>query len=156
MVRECTQAEQTRTYEDAEGNLKEIYVPKEDCPEEELFKMRISAGINFKGLGEIAVKVTGDNAPKPINKFEDSNLRELLMTNIKKSGYDVPTPIQKYGLPCIMGGRDLMGCAQTGSGKTAAFLLPIVNKLIASDADSNAGGRAAPQALIVKIGRAHV
>jgi len=149
MVRECTQAEQTRTYEDAEGNTKEIYVPKDDLPEEELFKMRITAGINFKGLGEIPVKVTGENVPKPITKFEDSNLRELLMTNIKKSGYDVPTPIQKYGLPCIMGGRDLMGCAQTGSGKTAAFLLPIINKLIASDADSNAGGRAAPQALIV-------
>ena len=150
MVRDCTQEEQTRTYEDAEGNQKEIYVPKPDCAEDDLFKMKISAGINFEKFGKIPVKVTGDNVPPPICSFQSAQLRDLLMENIQKSSYSVPTPIQKYGIPIIMAGRDMMGCAQTGSGKTAAFLIPIINKLIAANADHGAGGRAAcPQALIV-------
>jgi len=149
MVRECTQEEQTRTYEDAEGNQKEVYVPKADCPEDELFKLRISAGINFEKYKDIPVKVTGENVPPVIESFEGARLRDLLMENVKKSGYSVPTPIQKHGIPIISGGRDMMGCAQTGSGKTAAFLLPIVNKLIATNADSGAGGKACPQAVIV-------
>ena len=52
------------------------------------------------------------------------------MKNIERSGYNKPTPVQKYALSIIMKGRDLMGCAQTGSGKTAAFLLPVLNNLL--------------------------
>ena len=70
------------------------------------------------------MKIGGDNAPKPISSFEKMGLRQILMDNIEKSGYKKPTPIQKSAIPCIMAGRDLMACAQTGSGKTAAFLLP--------------------------------
>jgi len=149
MVRDCTQEEQTRQYTDAEGNEKEIYVPKADCPDEELFKAGISAGLNFSKYQKIPVKVTGENIPKHIEKFEDAGLRPLLMENIKKSGYTIPTPIQKYGIPIVQSARDMMGCAQTGSGKTASFLIPIINDLIASNADSNSGSRASPQCLIV-------
>lgn len=62
--------------------------------------------------------------PKPVAAFEAMGLRGILVDNVKKSGYVKPTPIQKTAIPCIMADRDLMGCAQTGSGKTAAFILP--------------------------------
>ena len=149
LVRECTEEEQTRTYTDAEGNEKEVFVPAPDAPVEELFKLGISAGLNFGAYKNIPVKVTGENAVSGIESFESAKLRPLLLENIKKSGYTTPTPIQKNGIPNILGGKDFMGCAQTGSGKTASYLIPIINSLIASNADSNSGAKAAPQALIV-------
>merc|ERR1711990_376687 len=88
------------------------------------------AGINFSKYEDIPVNVSGENAPKNIARFEEANLRPLLMENIKKSSYQVPTPIQKYSIPILMADRDLMGCAQTGSGKTASYLIPIINKLL--------------------------
>ena len=126
-----------------------VDLPAPDAPVEELFKLGISTGINFDSYLDIEVKQTGKNEVAEIKTFEEANLRPLLMENIQKSGYKTPTPIQKNGIPIILNGRDMMGCAQTGSGKTAAFLIPIVNSLIASNADSNSGSKASPQALIV-------
>lgn len=64
--------------------------------------------------------MSGENPPRPIDSFESANLRKYVLDNILKSGYTKPTPIQKHALPIIMNGRDLMGCAQTGSGKTVS------------------------------------
>ena len=50
--------------------------------------------------------------------FEDADIQETLKINVAKAQYDKPTPIQKWAIPVILAGRDLMGCAQTGSGKT--------------------------------------
>ena len=61
---------------------------------------------------------------------------------IKKAGYDEATPIQEASIPAALGGRDIIGTAQTGTGKTAAFVLPILNKLLE-------GRRNAARALIV-------
>jgi ATP-dependent RNA helicase RhlE len=65
-------------------------------------------------------------------QFSDLNLIEPLQQALKKSGYTTPTPIQVQAIPHLLLGKDLLGCAQTGTGKTAAFALPILNKLAQS------------------------
>jgi ATP-dependent RNA helicase RhlE len=64
-----------------------------------------------------------------INSFSELDLIEPLQTAVKVSGYTIPTPIQAQAIPILLQGKDLLGCAQTGTGKTAAFALPILNRL---------------------------
>ncbi|MBZ0275507.1 MAG: DEAD/DEAH box helicase [Anaerolineae bacterium] len=71
-------------------------------------------------------------------QFEDLQLIEPLLRAVHASGYTEPTPIQTQAIPYVMAGRDLLGCAQTGTGKTAAFALPIIQRLMAR---KPAGGR---------------
>ena len=106
-----------------------------------MFGTGISAGINFDQFDKIEVKVTGDDIEEilPLKDFETSGLRDFLMANVKRSGYTKPTPIQKYAIPIITANRDLMGCAQTGSGKTAAFILPILDKIMKGNDVSTPG-----------------
>ena len=66
--------------------------------------------------------------------FDSFCLHDSLIANIKRAGYETPTPIQAEAVPHVMEGRDLMGLAQTGTGKTAAFLLPILHRLITNPA----------------------
>ena len=80
MVRECSQEEQTRTYTNEEGKEIEIYIPKEDAPEEELFKRSIQAGINFSKYDNIPVQVTGENVVKEISSFEEAGSVKTLKT----------------------------------------------------------------------------
>ena len=63
--------------------------------------------------------------------FKDLGLASVLTDKCASMGYTEPTPIQKQAIPVVMNGRDMIACAETGTGKTAAFLLPILNKLIA-------------------------
>jgi len=79
--------------------------------------------MNFEDYENIQVKITGENTPKPINSFDEAQLRKLILENLKKCKYDKPTPIQKHAIPVIMAGRDLMATAQTGSGKTVSTVL---------------------------------
>lgn len=62
--------------------------------------------------------------------FESFNFNRKINAGITAAGYDTPTPIQIEAIPVIMQGRDMMGLAQTGTGKTAAFMLPILNRLL--------------------------
>ncbi|XP_046403350.1 ATP-dependent RNA helicase vasa-like [Ischnura elegans] len=110
---------------------REHYIPPEpsDMPEE-IFGSGISSGINFSKYDDIQIKVSGNQPPRSIESFRGSGLRPILVENIERCHYSKPTPVQKNAIPIIMGGRDLMACAQTGSGKTAAFLLPIIHNIL--------------------------
>ena len=61
--------------------------------------------------------------------FSDFNLDESLFNGLTAMGYKLPTPIQELSIPIILANRDLIACAQTGTGKTAAYLLPILHKI---------------------------
>jgi ATP-dependent RNA helicase RhlE len=65
-----------------------------------------------------------------VTQFSDLGLAEVLLRALSRQGYDTPTPIQAKAVPSLLKGRDLLGIAQTGTGKTAAFALPILNRLL--------------------------
>ena len=85
-------------------------------------------GINFSNYDDIPVEASGHDVPEAVTAFTNPPLDEHLLGNIKLARYAVPTPVQKYSIPIVMGGRDLMACAQTGSGKTGGFLFPILSQ----------------------------
>ncbi len=64
--------------------------------------------------------------------FQSLNIIEPILKSIEQEGYKIPTPIQKEAIPIVLQGTDLLGCAQTGTGKTAAFAIPILQLLLAS------------------------
>ncbi|XP_046393481.1 ATP-dependent RNA helicase DDX3X isoform X3 [Ischnura elegans] len=97
-----------------------------------------NTGINFNKYEDIPVEATGEDVPPHITSFEDIKMTEIIQNNIVLARYDKPTPVQKYAIPIIMGRRDLMACAQTGSGKTAAFLVPILNQMYENGPSPNA------------------
>ena len=70
-----------------------------------------------------------DTVPRPTNPLREFHLIPPLTEAVRDMGYTRPTPIQAEAIPVILAGRDLIGCASTGTGKTAAFLLPILQRL---------------------------
>lgn len=80
----------------------------------------VEVGTNFDKYQNIEVKVSGDSVPKHIESFKSSGLREVLIEKLARCNYTTPTPIQKYSIPVIINGRDMMASAQTGSGKTVS------------------------------------
>lgn len=70
------------------------------------------SGINFEKYDEIPVEATGAGVPDPILAFTNPPLDPVLIENIAYARYSVPTPVQKYSIPIVAGGRDLMACAQ--------------------------------------------
>jgi len=96
----------------------------------------------------------GDPCPDPIESFNEIAFPPRLGQNIELSNYVKPTPVQKYALPIVLSGGDLMACAQTGSGKTAAFLLPILHRLLSDGGPTppnsfNNRRKVYPQALVL-------
>lgn len=65
--------------------------------------------------------------------FENLKLIEPILKALQEEGYSTPTPIQEKSIPILLQGKDLLGCAQTGTGKTAAFSIPILQKLYKTD-----------------------
>ncbi|XP_065860313.1 DEAD-box ATP-dependent RNA helicase 24 isoform X1 [Euphorbia lathyris] len=74
----------------------------------------------------VAIRVSGFDVPRPIKTFEECSFSQQLMNAIAKQGYEKPTPIQCQAMPIVLSGRDIIGIAKTGSGKTAAFVLPMI------------------------------
>lgn len=88
--------------------------PRNERLETELFGVGELSGINFNKYEDIPVEATGNQVPPNINSFDDIKLTPIIQTNIQNARYDKPTPVQKYAIPIICSGRDLMACAQTG------------------------------------------
>ncbi|XP_016309156.1 DEAD-box helicase 3 X-linked b isoform X1 [Sinocyclocheilus anshuiensis] len=103
-------------------------LPPNERLEHELFSGG-NTGINFEKYDDIPVEATGQNCPPHIESFHDVDMGEIIMGNIVLTRYTRPTPVQKHAIPIIKTKRDLMACAQTGSGKTAAFLLPVLSQI---------------------------
>ena len=61
--------------------------------------------------------------------FTELGLSELILRAVKEKGYDTPSPIQQQAIPAVMAGKDVMAAAQTGTGKTAGFTLPLLHRL---------------------------
>ncbi|EIW79032.1 DEAD-domain-containing protein [Coniophora puteana RWD-64-598 SS2] len=116
-------------------------------------------GINFEKYDDIPVEATGAGVPDPVTAFTNPPLDPVLLENISFAMYTTPTPVQKYSIPIVAANRDLMACAQTGSGKTGGFLFPIFSASFASGPRpppaetpmgySSRGRKAYPTALIL-------
>ncbi|KAL9554666.1 hypothetical protein MBANPS3_002717 [Mucor bainieri] len=89
----------------------------------------VHSGINFDKYENIPVESKGENVPEGITEFSNSGLDKHLLENIQNARYTTPTPVQKHSIPIVMQHHDLMACAQTGSGKTAGFLFPILSAM---------------------------
>ncbi|CAF0910812.1 unnamed protein product [Adineta ricciae] len=114
----------------------ERYIPPPaPTTEADIFGEAVSKGENFGKYHRTQARCTPEGKVKPIELYEEANLDTQVLSNIRRAHFEEPTPIQRYALPCIQQRDDLMACAQTGSGKTAAFLLPIISNLLQYHAD---------------------
>ncbi|XP_076813427.1 putative ATP-dependent RNA helicase DDX4 [Clavelina lepadiformis] len=127
-----------------------LYIPPPPPEDDDAIYGSMQKGINFGKYDSIPVEVTGVNPPRCIDSFDAADLPQHIRSNVAKAKYEKPTPVQKYSIPIITSGRDLMACAQTGSGKTAAFLLPVLASLIRNGLESSSfSEKQLPQAIVV-------
>lgn len=82
--------------------------------------------VGSEAEAEVPQDGAANNESKPAKSFEDLGMIESLVDACKAIGYKNPTPIQQESIPLALQGRDIIGLAETGSGKTAAFALPIL------------------------------
>jgi ATP-dependent RNA helicase DDX23/PRP28 len=75
---------------------------------------------------DYSISVKGTRVPPPLRKWKESSIPEPILNVIEKVGYKEPTPIQKQAIPIIIENRDIIGIAETGSGKTASFVIPLL------------------------------
>ena len=87
--------------------------------------------------------------PPPAVSFADFGLAPDILRALTEQGYTHPTPIQEQAIPVVLQGRDVMGAAQTGTGKTAGFSLPIIQLLLAHASSSMSPARHPVRALIL-------
>ncbi|XP_061747428.1 probable ATP-dependent RNA helicase DDX46 isoform X1 [Nerophis ophidion] len=95
----------------------------------ELARMSADEVIAYRSELE-GITVKGKGCPKPIKTWVQCGVSMKILNSLKKQCYEKPTPIQAQAIPAIMSGRDLIGIAKTGSGKTIAFLLPMFRHIM--------------------------
>lgn len=114
-----------------DGNKVKNKMLKSSITEDKKLKLEREQINQFRNQHHISV--TGSHVPKPIGTFDELvteyQVSNKLLENMKQCGYEYPTPIQMQAIPILLQKRQLLACAPTGSGKTAAFLLPIINHL---------------------------
>jgi superfamily II DNA/RNA helicase len=98
------------------------------------------------GAGESAAPI---DTPAATITFADFGLDPLIQKAVSEQGYTIPTPIQAQAIPHVLLGSDLMGAAQTGTGKTAAFVLPIIQKILRHASNSASPARHPIRALVL-------
>ncbi|KAI7860004.1 hypothetical protein BDC45DRAFT_601488 [Circinella umbellata] len=106
--------------------------PRDEALEGELFGVDPTeqhTPLDFSKYANIPVSVERGEAPTPVKTFDQADLHPVMKENVRLAGYAQPTPVQTMSIPIVTAGKDLMACAQTGSGKTAAFLLPSLSGL---------------------------
>ncbi|KAM4675211.1 putative ATP-dependent RNA helicase DDX46 isoform 2-T2 [Discoglossus pictus] len=86
--------------------------------------------VNAYRLEMEGITVKGKNCPKPIKTWVQCGISMKILASLKRHSYEKPTPIQAQAIPAVMSGRDLIGIAKTGSGKTIAFLLPMFRHIM--------------------------
>uniref|UniRef100_A0A146UZN8 Probable ATP-dependent RNA helicase DDX46 n=1 Tax=Fundulus heteroclitus TaxID=8078 RepID=A0A146UZN8_FUNHE len=86
--------------------------------------------VNAYRLELEGIVVKGKGCPKPIKTWVQCGVSMKILSSLKRQSYEKPTPIQAQAIPAIMSGRDLIGIAKTGSGKTIAFLLPMFRHIM--------------------------
>ncbi|KAL8706942.1 MAG: hypothetical protein Q9201_000103 [Fulgogasparrea decipioides] len=91
---------------------------------------KMEVGDHLQKLTSINVTLESEMQIQPIIKFDDAGLHPIVRENVRRCGFQVPTPIQAYCLPAVLKNLDVIGIAQTGSGKTAAYLIPTISKLM--------------------------
>lgn len=106
----------TIKYEDFEKNFYQVHEEIAKLTSEQVNELRRTFNI----------KVTGPSPPSPVSSFAHFGFDDSLMKLIRKSEYTQPTPIQAQAVPAALSGRDIIGIAKTGSGKTVAFLWPML------------------------------
>lgn len=93
------------------------------------------AGLSGSGvmdlLKKLNIRLSGISPPRPVCSFAHLNLDAPLMDSIRQAGYTQPMPIQAAAVPAALSGRDIVGIAKTGSGKTVAFLWPMITHIMA-------------------------
>mmetsp|Transcript_70304 Transcript_70304/g.131497 ORF Transcript_70304/g.131497 Transcript_70304/m.131497 type:complete len:655 (-) Transcript_70304:114-2078(-) len=126
----------------ASGTLSRKTPQELDADDSRLFEEErlCGAGIDFDEVySDVKCEIKGpktENLPKALSTFADlysmfgEQIPPALEDNIRRCRYSKPTPVQKFVLPCALSGRDIMCCAQTGSGKTIAYLIPVLASMI--------------------------
>lgn len=89
----------------------------------------VLAAIRASVHGAHGVQPADDVSYVSRNQFQDFSISKIIKDNIAAKGYTTPTPIQDQAIPAILAGRDVIGIANTGTGKTAAFLIPLIEKI---------------------------